>query len=91
MFQDDGIIFYSGNKWTKSQIADSDPEEWSRFNISLFNLVISITDKEATVNTVLTAKMGFDKWKLPVIFTLTKENDKWLISEVTGYGSAKTK
>ena len=91
LFRDDGVIFYSGNKWTKSQIANSDPANWSRFNISLFNLEINISDKEATVNTDLTAKMGFDKWKLPITFTLAKEDNKWLISEVTGYGSAKTK
>lgn len=91
LFQDDGVIFYSGNKWTKSQIADSDPAEWSRFDISLFNPEININDREATVNTILEAKMGFDKWKLPIVFSLTKEGDKWLISEVTGYGSSKTK
>ena len=89
LFQDNGVITYASVNYTKSKIAESDPELWSQYNIALYNLEIDITDKKATVNTVLEAKMGFDKWKIPIVFTLAKDDNKWLISKVTGYGSGK--
>ena len=89
LFQDDGVITYSSVKYTKSQIADSDPGLWSQYNIALYNLEIDISDGEATVSTFVVAKMGFDKWRTQTTFTLTKDDNKWLISEVTGYGSGK--
>ena len=88
-FHDNGVITYESVKYTKSQIAGSDPEMWSRYNIALFNTEINIHDKEATVNTVIKAKIGIDRFRVPVSFTLAKEDDKWLILRAGGYGSGK--
>ena len=89
LFQDNGVMTYISVKYTKSKIANSDPKLWSQYKIALYDTEIVINNKEATVKTVLKAKMGFDKWRIPTTFTLTNDGNKWLISEVTGYGSGK--
>jgi len=77
-FHDNGTYYHleSDKTFTKSQIADSDSEWWANRKLELFNPKIKINNNEATVS-IDGEYAGLHRYRQ--IYTLVKEDDKWLI------------
>ena len=77
-FHDNATYFHIESKitFTKIKIIDSDPEWWVNHKVELFNPVIKINDNDATVS-VAGESAGLERCRH--IYTLIKEDGKWLI------------
>ena len=82
LFDDDGEYIAGDGTTLKGRegIANSDPVWWTQYGEQkIFNLKFQIEESKATVST--TGKWGFGH-RRPQTFSLTKSDDKWLISKV---------
>jgi hypothetical protein len=80
-FHDDGIyISGRGGQFTKETLSQVN---WAEEKLELYNPAFEIDDNEAKVT--VTAKYLSGTWKINQIYTLVKENDRWLIMRVEQY------
>ena len=85
MFHDTGeYVAGNGARWTKSQIAETDPDWWTQYGeANLINSKFAIKGNEATVSS--TGKWGGTvllTMEHPHIATLVKEDGKWLFVKI---------
>ena len=81
MFHDDAVVVAgSGGNFTKSRIADSDPDYWVEWGkIQLLNSQFKIEGDIATVSS--TGKWGVH-FKTPHVCTLIKEDGRWRFMKI---------